>query len=38
LLASGSSEGIGVTGNPGVLQTIMGLTDEPDSSFPVVTP
>ena len=38
LLACGSSEGIGVTGNPGVFQTIMGLTDEPDPSFPVVTP
>jgi alkyl sulfatase BDS1-like metallo-beta-lactamase superfamily hydrolase len=38
LLASGSFDGIGASGDPGVLQTIMGLTDEPDRSFPVVTP
>jgi linear primary-alkylsulfatase len=38
LLASGSLDGIGASGDPGVLQTIMGLTDEPDPSFPVVTP
>jgi alkyl sulfatase BDS1-like metallo-beta-lactamase superfamily hydrolase len=38
LLASGSLDGIGATGDPGVLQTIMGLTDEPDPSFPVITP
>jgi alkyl sulfatase BDS1-like metallo-beta-lactamase superfamily hydrolase len=38
LLASGSLDGIGASGDPGVLQTIMGLTDEPDRSFPVVTP
>jgi len=31
-------DGIGACGDPGVLQTIMGLTDEPDPSFPVVTP
>ena len=29
---------IGATGNRGALQTIMGFTDEPDPSFPVVTP
>jgi len=38
LLASGSLDGIGASGDPGVLQTILGLTDEPDPSFPVVTP
>jgi linear primary-alkylsulfatase len=38
LLASGSLDGIGTSGDPGVLQTIMGLADEPDPSFPVVTP
>jgi alkyl sulfatase BDS1-like metallo-beta-lactamase superfamily hydrolase len=38
LLASGSLDGIGASGDPGVPQTIMGRTDEPDPSFPVVTP
>jgi alkyl sulfatase BDS1-like metallo-beta-lactamase superfamily hydrolase len=38
LLASGSLQGIGATGDPGVLKTLMSLTDEPDPSFPVVTP
>jgi alkyl sulfatase BDS1-like metallo-beta-lactamase superfamily hydrolase len=38
LLASGSSPGIGTDGDPGVLKTLLSLTDEPDPSFPVVTP
>ena len=38
LLASGSLDGICASGDRGVLHTIMGLTDEPDPSFPVVTP
>jgi alkyl sulfatase BDS1-like metallo-beta-lactamase superfamily hydrolase len=38
LLASGSLDGISAEGDPGVLQTLMSLTDEPDPSFPVVTP
>ena len=38
LLASGSLAGIGTSGDPGVLKTLMSLTDEPEPSFPVVTP
>ena len=38
LLASGSLQGIGTDGDPGVLKTLLSLTDEPDPSFPVVTP
>ena len=38
LLTSGSLDGIGASGDRGVLQTIMSFTDEPDPSFPVVTP
>jgi alkyl sulfatase BDS1-like metallo-beta-lactamase superfamily hydrolase len=38
LLASGSLDGIAATGDPAVLQTLMSLTDQPDPSFPVVTP
>jgi hypothetical protein len=37
-LASGSLDGIGTSGNAGIFQTLMSLTDEPDPSFPVVTP
>jgi len=38
ILASGSLDGAGAQGDPGVLRTLMSLTDEPDPSFPVVTP
>jgi alkyl sulfatase BDS1-like metallo-beta-lactamase superfamily hydrolase len=38
LLASGSLDGIDTTGDPGVLQTLMNLTDQPEPSFPIVTP
>jgi alkyl sulfatase BDS1-like metallo-beta-lactamase superfamily hydrolase len=38
LLASGSLQGIDTVGDPGVLKTLLSLTDEPDPSFPVVTP
>jgi alkyl sulfatase BDS1-like metallo-beta-lactamase superfamily hydrolase len=38
LLASGSLDGIGATGDPAVLRALMSLTDQPDPSFPVVTP
>ena len=38
LLASGSVQGIDTAGDPGVLKTLLSLTDEPDPSFPVVTP
>jgi alkyl sulfatase BDS1-like metallo-beta-lactamase superfamily hydrolase len=38
LLASGSLDGIESSGDQGVLRTLMGLVDSPDSSFPVVTP
>jgi len=38
LLASGSLDGIGTTGDQSVLATLVGLTDEPDPSFPVITP
>jgi hypothetical protein len=29
-LASGSLDGIGTSGDPGIFQTLMSLTDEPD--------
>ena len=38
LLASGSLDGIGTAGDPGVLRTIMSLAAEPDPSFRIVTP
>jgi alkyl sulfatase BDS1-like metallo-beta-lactamase superfamily hydrolase len=38
LLASGSLQGVGTDGDPGVLKTLLSLTDEPDPSFPIVTP
>jgi alkyl sulfatase BDS1-like metallo-beta-lactamase superfamily hydrolase len=38
LLASGSLQGIQTAGDPGVLTTLLSLTDEPEPSFPVVTP
>jgi alkyl sulfatase BDS1-like metallo-beta-lactamase superfamily hydrolase len=38
LLASGSLQGIDAAGDPGVLKTLLSLTDEPDPSFAVVTP
>jgi alkyl sulfatase BDS1-like metallo-beta-lactamase superfamily hydrolase len=38
LLAAGSLQGIGAAGDPGVLKTLLSLTDEPDPSFAVVTP
>jgi alkyl sulfatase BDS1-like metallo-beta-lactamase superfamily hydrolase len=38
LLASGSLQGIETAGDPGVLKTLLSLTDEPEPSFPVVTP
>ena len=38
LLASGSLQGIDAAGDPGVLKTLLSLTDEPEPSFPVVTP
>jgi linear primary-alkylsulfatase len=38
LLASGSLDGIETAGDPGVLQTLLSLTDQPDPSFPIVTP
>lgn len=38
LLASGSLDGITTAGDPGLLRAILDLTDQPDPSFPVVTP
>ena len=38
LLFSGSLDGIETAGDAGVLKTLMGLTDEPDPDFAVVTP
>lgn len=38
VLASGSLNGMATTGDPGVLKTLLNLTDEPDPSFPIVTP
>jgi hypothetical protein len=38
LLASRSLDGIAATGDATVLQTLMSLTGQPDSNFPVVTP
>jgi alkyl sulfatase BDS1-like metallo-beta-lactamase superfamily hydrolase len=38
LLASGSLDGIDAAGDPGVLHTIMSLVDEPNPSFPIMTP
>ena len=38
LLASGSVQGIDTAGDPGVLKTLMSLTDDPDPSFAIVTP
>jgi hypothetical protein len=38
MLATGSLDGVDTTGNPGVLQTLMNLTDEPDPNFAVTTP
>jgi alkyl sulfatase BDS1-like metallo-beta-lactamase superfamily hydrolase len=38
LLGTGSLQGIDAAGDPGVLKTLMSLTDEPDPSFAVVTP
>jgi alkyl sulfatase BDS1-like metallo-beta-lactamase superfamily hydrolase len=38
LLLSGSLDGVETTGDAGVLTTLMGLTDEPDPDFAVVTP
>ncbi len=38
LLASGSLQGIDTAGDPGVVKTLMSLTDEPGPSFPIVTP
>jgi alkyl sulfatase BDS1-like metallo-beta-lactamase superfamily hydrolase len=38
LLGSGSLDGIDAAGDPGILQTLLSLTDEPDPSFPVITP
>jgi alkyl sulfatase BDS1-like metallo-beta-lactamase superfamily hydrolase len=38
LLTSGSPDGIQTTGDQGVLRTLLSLTDQPDPSFPIVTP
>jgi alkyl sulfatase BDS1-like metallo-beta-lactamase superfamily hydrolase len=38
LLASGTPDGIAAEGDPGVLRTLLSLTDQPEPSFPVVTP
>jgi alkyl sulfatase BDS1-like metallo-beta-lactamase superfamily hydrolase len=38
LLSSGSLDGVETAGDAGVLRTLMGLTDEPDPDFAVVTP
>ena len=38
LLASGSVDGIQFAGSPAVFKTLMGLTDDPDPEFAVVTP
>ena len=38
LLLSGSLDGVETAGDAGVLKTLMGLTDEPDPDFAVVTP
>ncbi|MDX6739151.1 alkyl/aryl-sulfatase [Actinocorallia sp. A-T 12471] len=38
LLAGEGVEEIGMTGDPGVLRDLVGLFDEPDPNFPIVTP
>lgn len=38
ILASGSLDGVQVSGDPVVVKTLMSLTDAPAPSFPVVTP
>ena len=38
LLASGTLDGIQFAGNPVVLKMLMGLTEEPDPEFAIVTP
>jgi len=38
LLGSGSLAGIDAAGDPGVLATLLSLTDQPDPSFAIVTP
>jgi alkyl sulfatase BDS1-like metallo-beta-lactamase superfamily hydrolase len=38
LLATGSPDGIDMSGDPSVLIALMGVTDNADPDFPVVTP
>jgi alkyl sulfatase BDS1-like metallo-beta-lactamase superfamily hydrolase len=38
LLSTGSLDGVAVDGDPGILKTLLSLTDQPDPSFNVVTP
>jgi len=37
-LVGGSTDGIQLDGDASVLQTILGLTDQPDPNFAIVTP
>lgn len=38
LLATGNPEGIAFQGDPGIIRSILALTDEPDPNFNIVTP
>nr|WP_280217714.1 alkyl sulfatase C-terminal domain-containing protein [Nocardia neocaledoniensis] len=38
ILAGKGLDGIDVSGDPGVLQRLLGLLDDPDPNFPIVTP
>ena len=38
MLGGGSTDGVQFDGDPKVLATIIGLTDQPDPAFPIVTP
>jgi hypothetical protein len=35
---AGKSDGVDMSGDPGVLQRLMSLTDSPDPDFAIVTP
>ena len=38
LLLQGQTDGVEMSGDPGVLATLVGLLDSPDPDFAVVTP
>ena len=38
LLLAGQTDGVEMSGDPGVLATLVGLIDSPDPDFAVVTP